>query len=111
MRTKRSSVFKFVASLVAGGYLLGVSAAGAATLNQSSGSREEPSKAPGASSRLLRRPAVGPNHQNDLQNFLRALGSGYCESSCCWASGCDSVSCSDTSCSATCGNSVASYTC
>lgn len=54
--------------------------------------------------------AAGPASGN-MEGFLRALGSGYCQSSCCWASGCDSVSCSDSSCTATCGTSIATYTC
>lgn len=117
MPTKRSSVVKFVASLVACGCLLGVSAANAATFGQSKAPREDSerqSKLPGEAARPHMRPMAGPAHQTSLKSFLQSLqkdGVGYCESGCCYASGCDSVSCSDVSCSATCGDSFASYTC
>ena len=114
MRTKRSSMFKFVTSLAVCGFLLGVSTAGAITSSQRQ--REEPgsqSKAPSEIPRKHIQPAAGPV-KGGLQSFLRSLaadGSGYCQSSCCWASGCDSVSCSSSSCSATCGDSFAFYSC
>jgi hypothetical protein len=111
MLTRGSWAVKFLAPMLVCGFLLGVSTAGAAASAPNQSKNLSAVKDSSASPTLGHpRPAAGPNEPG-VEGFLRALGSGYCQSSCCYASGCDSVSCSDTSCSATCGGSSAVYNC
>jgi hypothetical protein len=105
MRTKRSSMFKFVASLAVSGFLFGVTAAGAATHAQNLSQ-------PPISLPKSQKPAVGSiKNKQDFFRALEAEGVGSCKSSCCWAIGCDGTSCSSVACHAWCGDSDANYVC
>jgi hypothetical protein len=105
MRIERASLHKFAACLTVLGFLLGVTAAGAAQ-------RDE---------RGLKDPKPVQNHSlstgqyKGLPSFLRTLGVSHCSSSCCQATAnCEgaNTSCSEIRCDAWCSDGTRSaYIC
>ncbi len=108
MRTKRTSLFKSAAFIVALSFLLGVSSAGAADREDKQVTKQitTTSKRPGP---------VGAGKYKGLEHFLKTLDSSSCTSNCCWAeANCAGgvTDCSETRCTASCPDgSRAGYTC